>query len=363
MVMKRIANKNILSVKPYVPGKPIEEVKRELGLKNVIKLASNENPYGPSARVLTAIRQAARQVNRYPDGACYYLGQELAKKLGVSQSQLIFGNGSDEILVLAVRAFVSPGEEVVVARPSFLVYDIASRLAGAKVKAVPLEGFRYNLPAMKKAVGKKTKIVFIGNPDNPAGTYVTRDEVQKFFKGLRQDVVVIFDEAYFEYIDSKDYPDTLNLLKKHKNIIVTRTFSKMYALAGLRIGYGIADPEIISLLNRLREPFNVNSVAQAAALAALKDSRYYRKLAGKFKQQREYLYKNLARVGLRYQKSAANFILVDVKKDSTQVAKQLLKKGVIVRDMSFWKLKGFIRITVGTQQENKKLISTLEEVI
>lgn len=361
--MKSVANKNILKVKPYVPGRPIEEVQRELGLRSVIKLASNENPYGPPAAVLSAITKAAKELNRYPDGNCYYLRRELAKRLKVSGEQLIFGNGSDEIIVLAVRAFVAPGDEVVIARPSFLIYDIAARLAGAKIKEVPLKDLRYDLKGMRKAIGKKTRIVFIGNPDNPAGTYVTGKEVREFLRGLRRDVLVFFDEAYFEYVDAKDYPDTLRLLRTNKNILITRTFSKMYGLAGLRVGYGIGNPELIDILNRLREPFNVNSVAQAAALACLKEQKYYRRLARQFAQQRQYLYRNFSKIGLDFKESVTNFILIDVRQDSSKICGRLLKKGIIVRDMKFWGLKNTIRVSIGTPQENKKLIATLEEIL
>lgn len=361
--MKSIANKNIFKVKPYVPGRPIEDVKREFGLRSVTKLASNENPYGPPARVLSAIAQAAKNVNRYPDGNCFTLRKELAKKLRVSEEQLIFGNGSDEIIVLAVRAFVRERDEVVIARPSFLIYDIASRIAGAKIRAVPLKDMRYDLKAMRAAITRKTKIVFIGNPDNPAGTYVTDREVRDFLRGIRKDILIFFDEAYFEYVDSKDYPDTLKLLRTRKNILVTRTFSKMYGLAGLRIGYGIGNPELIDILNRIREPFNINSAAQAAALACLKEQRYYRDLAKHFSEQKEWLYGNLKKLNLDFKKSATNFILIDVKKGSASVSGQLLRKGIIVRDMSIWGLKNIIRVSIGTPQENKKLISTLEDIL
>ena len=361
--MRNIARKNILCVKPYIPGKPIEEVQRELGLKQVIKLASNENPYGPSPKVHQAILKEAKNLNRYPDGGCFHLRQALARRLKIKPPQLIFGNGSDEIIVMAVRAFVDKDDEVIIARPSFLIYEIAGQVAGAKIKAVPLKNFRYDLAGMKDAVGPKTKIIFIGNPDNPAGTYVSKDEVESFLKQIPRTVLVFFDEAYFEYVSGHDYPDTIELLKQYKNIIVTRTFSKMYALAGLRIGYGIAREETIDVLNRVREPFNVNSLAQTAALACLKDDHYYRGIAAKINQQRNFLYENLDQMDLWYVKTATNFILINVNKKSSQVAQQLLKRGVIVRDMSFWGLEFFIRVTIGTEAENKKLIRVLKEVV
>jgi len=361
--MKQIAKKTILNVKPYVPGKPIDEVKRELGLRRVIKLASNENPYGPSSKVLKAMQGAVKNVNRYPDGGCFYLRQTLAKQLKLSPDQLIFGNGSDELIVLAVRAFVNPGDEVIIADPSFLIYDIASRIAGAKIKAVALKNFRYDLASMKNQVSKKTKIVFLGNPDNPSGQYFTTKEIQGFFKGLNRDILVFIDEAYYEYVTASDYVDSVKLLKMYKNLFITRTFSKMYGLAGLRVGYGMGNKELIDILNRIREPFNVNSVAQAAAIACLKDKSHYQRLAKTFEAQRKIVCKALDKLGLIYVDSCTNFILVNVKRDSSLVCKKLLKKGVIVRDMGFWKLKNFIRVTIGTDKENKILIKTLESVL
>ena len=361
--MRSIVRKSVLDVTPYLPGKPIEEVKRELGLKDVIKLASNESPFSPSLKVLETITRAARDLNRYPDGGCYHLRQALSHRLGVAGNQIIFGNGSDEIIVMAVRAFVDKGDEVILARPSFLIYEIASKIAGAQMKAVPLKDFRYDLSGMKKTVTKKTKIIFIGNPDNPASTYITQKEVVDFLQEIRRDILVFFDEAYFEFVDEKDYPDTVKFLKTYKNIIVSRTFSKMYGLAGLRIGYGIANPELIDLLNRVREPFNVNSLAQAAALACLKDPKYYEDIKTKVNAQKRYLCEEFKNLGLKFVEGVTNFILVDVGRNSRGLSEALLKKGVIIRDMNFWGLKNFIRVTIGTQKENQKFIHVLKEVL
>ncbi|HLF17676.1 MAG TPA: histidinol-phosphate transaminase [Candidatus Omnitrophota bacterium] len=361
--MRRAAKKTILNVKPYVPGKPIEEVQRELGIKHVIKLASNESPFGPSPKVLKAITRTSRAINRYPDGDCFYLRQALAKKLKVAPRQLIFGNGSDEIIVLAIRAFVGPGDEVILAKPSFLVYDIASRIAGAKLKAVPLKNFHYDLKAMKRAVSRRTKIIFLGNPDNPSGQYLPKKEVFEFLKGLRKDILVFFDEAYYEFVRARDYGYALGLAKRNKNIIVTRTFSKMYGLAGLRIGYGVADEELIDLLNRIREPFNVNSLAQAAAVACLNDASYYRRIADRIEQERKYLYRELNRLGLSFVQSCTNFILINMKRNGQEVSKQLMRRGIIVRDMGFWGLKNYIRVTIGSFAENRAFIRRLEEIL
>ncbi len=359
----QVANKYIFQVKPYVPGKPIEDVKRELGLKSVIKLASNENPYPPSKKVLAAMTSAIKGVNRYPDGGCVVLRKALAKFLKVAEDQLIFGNGSDEIIVLAVKAFVGKGDEVIIAQPSFLIYDIASRLAGAKIHSVPLKNFKYDLAGMKAKISKRTKIIFIGNPDNPSGTYINLKEAEDLIKAASKDTLVFFDEAYFEYVHSKDYPDGIALMKKYPNVLVTRTFSKMYGLAGLRVGYGIGRPDIIDILNRLREPFNVNSVAQAAAVAALGDQVYYKNVAAKVEEQRQFLYRSLTGLNLAYVNSFTNFILIYVGGDSTALAQTLLKKGVIIRDMSVWGLKGYIRVSIGTEQENKRFIQTLKRIV
>jgi histidinol-phosphate aminotransferase len=359
--MKNIANKNIVNIKPYVGGKPISEVKREFGLKSVIKLASNENPYGPSPKVLKAIEAAARDINRYPDGSCYELRQLIAKRLKVSADQLVFGCGSDEIIVLALRAFVNEGDEVIMAKPSFLVYSIGSTMVGAKLIEVPLQGLRYDLVAMKKAVTSRTKIVFIGNPDNPSGQYPTKSEVEVFLKDLPGNVLVFFDEAYFEFVDAKDYVDTLALLKSRRNIIVTRTFSKLFGLAGLRIGYGIADPQVADFMNRAREPFNVTSIAQAAAIAALKDEAYYKKILKVLEREREVVCAGLELLGLVYSKGATNFIQVRMPRASREVALDLMKKGIIVRDMSAWGLQDYIRVTIGTPAENKRFLKVLKE--
>ncbi len=361
--MKRLAKKTIFNVQPYVPGKPIDEVKRELGLKSVIKLASNENPYGPSPRARQAIINASHELHRYPDGNCHYLRQELCRRLKVRPDQMIFGNGSDEIIVLTVRAFVDEGDEVVIAQPSFLIYDIASKIAGAKVRAVPLKGFAYDLNAMKAAVTKRTKIIFLGNPDNPSGQYFTRRQLTDLLKGLSKDVLIFIDEAYYEYVKARDYVDSIGLMRRHKNIIVTRTFSKMYGLAGLRVGYGIADGEIIDCLNRIREPFNVNALAQAAALACLKDQAYYRRLASKIRAQRRFLYEGLTKLGLNYVKSSTNFILIEVTKNASGVAHALLRRGVIVRDMRAWGVKDFIRVTIGTEAENRTFLREIKELV
>ena len=357
-----LTRKNILKIKPYIPGKPIEEHKRELCLKSAIKLASNENALGPSVKAVQAIKAAVGQINRYPDGDCFYLKKKLARKLKLRPENLVFGCGSDEIIILAIRAFVEPSDEVVIADPTFLIYQLASAICGAKTKLVPLKDFRYDLRAMKKAISPKTKMVFIANPDNPCGTYVSKKEVAEFMRGLPKKVIVYFDEAYYELVVKKDFPDTLKYLNS-RNVIVARTFSKAYGLSGLRIGYGIAKPEIIDYLNRVREPFNVNSLAQVGALAALDDAAHLRRTRKLLGEGKAYLYKNLQKLRLSFVKSATNFILINAGQQAQGIYRKLLKKGVIVRNMRAWGMNNFIRVTVGTMPENRRFIKALKEII
>jgi len=357
-----LARKEILKVKPYKPGKPIEEVKRELGLKEAIKLASNENALSPSSRVISSIEKMLKSINRYPDERCFYLKKALKSKHKLSSENIVIGNGSDEVIVLALRAFANPGDEVVTAKPTFLIYEIASTIAGVKVKTVPLKDYRYDLNSIAGALTKNTKLVFIANPDNPTGTYVTAREVDAFMRKVGKDTIVFFDEAYFEFAEGlNDYPCTLNYLNK-KNVIISRTFSKIYALAGLRIGYGLANKDIISAMDRVREPFNVNSVAQVAALAAIKDRAYVQAAKRLVKEGKEYIYKNITEMAYDYIPSATNFVLINVGGCSKTLYQKLLKKGVIVRDMSAWGLSGFIRVTIGTMKENIKFIKALKTV-
>lgn len=359
----KIAKKIISKIKPYKPGKPIEEVKRELGVKSVIKLASNENALRPPLGVMQAVFKAAGGLNRYPDGGCFYLKKALAKKHSLKPENIIVGNGSDEIIVLALRAFLLPGDEVIVAKPTFLIYGIAAAIEGAKIKYVPLKNYRYDLEAMADAVTKKTKIVFISNPDNPTGTYVTGKEFGLFMRNLPRNTIVFLDEAYFDFASrAKDYPRSPAYLKK-KNIIITRSFSKIYSLAGLRVGYGMADKKIIECLDKVREPFNVNSVAQAAALEALKDKNHVNRTVQSVEKQKSYLYRELERLGFTCVPSVTNFILFKGRGDAKKVYKKLLKKGVIIREMSAWGLRGFMRVTAGTPRENRRFIAALKGVI
>jgi histidinol-phosphate aminotransferase len=352
----RASVKNLVS---YKPGTPIEEVKRERKLSSVIKLASNENALGPSPKALAALKKAAGNLHRYPDSTCRELRAALAKSLKVAPEALIFGNGSDEIIVLALRAFVDPGDEVMVASPTFLIYEQQARACGASVTVVPLKEFRYDLAAMRAAITPHTKLVFIANPDNPTGTYVTKRELETFLNALDPHTIVFLDEAYYEFVDEADYPQSLRYVLE-RPVIVTRTFSKAYGLAGLRIGYGIAQPGLAAAMNAVREPFNVNSLAQAGAVAALADGAFLARTRRTVQEGKRRLVKTLERLKLRHVPSATNFILIELGPRASDVAAALLSRGVIVREMSAWKLPGCIRVTVGTPAENARFIRELK---
>ena len=352
----------VRNLKSYTPGTPIEDVKRQLKLSSVIKLASNENALGPSPKAIAALRKAVDSLHRYPDATCRELRAALAKKLRVDPASLIVGNGSDELIVLALRAFVDPGDEVVVATPTFLIYELQARACGASVVTVALRQYRYDLAAMKAAVTPHTKLVFIANPDNPTGTYVTRRELEDFLRGLPLDTIVFLDEAYYEFVEASDYPQTLRYVADHP-VIVTRSFSKAYGLAGLRVGYGIAQPELIAAMHAVREPFNVNSLAQVAASAALSDTAFLTRTRQLVREGRRYLTAALDAMRLRHIPSVTNFILIKLGPRAAEVARALLARGIIVREMSAWKLPDCIRVTIGTTAENRRFIQALKQCL
>lgn len=350
------------NIKPYKPGKPIEEVKRELGLGKVIKLASNESPRPPSKTVIEAVKKQVMSINRYPDGGCFYLREALSKKLNISGDNIVFGNGSDEIIILALETFIRPGDEVITANPTFLVYGIASMVKGAKVRRVPLNNYRYDLKAMLKAITRKTKVIFIANPDNPTGTYVTKKELNIFLKNVPKDILIFIDEAYYEFAKGADYPETLKMIKhENNNIIIARTFSKAYGLAGLRVGYGLARKDIACVLNKVREPFNVNSLAQCAAIAALKDDSYMEETIKFIEEEKKRYYDVFESLKVKYVPSKTNFILINTERDSKKIFNYLLTKGIITREMSAWGLDGFIRVTIGLAKENDVFFKTFKE--
>src|SRR5713101_570988 len=358
-----LANEHILGIAPYEPGKPIEELERELGIHNPIKLASNENPLPPSDRVQKAIASALSSLNRYPDGSGFYLRQALAKKHGVTQEQVVIGNGSNELIELLVRTFLRPGDEAVVPHPSFVVYPMIVQAAGGIRVMVMLKDHRLDLEAMARAITPMTKIVFVANPNNPTATIVTAEEVTTFMARVPDKVIVVFDEAYFEFAQGPDFPDSLGFMKHGRKVVVLRTFSKAASLAGLRVGYAIADPDCVSLLNRIRQPFNINSLAQVAALAALEDDSHILECLRMNEAGRHFLCDEFTSMGVKYVPSRANFILVDVGRSGTDIFQRLLKEGVIVRPMASFGMETALRITIGTPEENRRLVKALKKVL
>ena len=358
-----LANEHILGIAPYEPGKPIEELERELGIAHPIKLASNENPLAPSDRVQRAIVAALPSLNRYPDGGGFYLRQALAKRHGVSQDQVILGNGSNELIELLVRTFLKPGDEAVVPHPSFPFYPMIVQAAGGIRVMVMLKDHRLDLDAMARAITPLTKVVFIANPNNPTATIVTASEVEHFMSRLPPRTIVIFDEAYTEFSQGPDFPNTLDLVKEGRKVVVLRTFSKATSLAGLRVGYGIADADAVALMNRIRQPFNVNSLAQVAALAAIEDEAHVLECVRMIEAGRHYLYDEFKRLGIAYVPSRANFILVDVGRSASDIYQKLLHEGVIVRPLTPFGMETALRITVGTPDENRRLVKGLRTVL
>jgi len=358
-----LANEHILGIAPYEPGKPIEELERELGIHDAIKLASNENPLPPSERVQKAIAAALATLNRYPDGGGFYLRQALAKKHGVTPEHVVLGNGSNELIELLVHAFMRPGDEAVVPHPSFVVYPMSVQAAGGIRVVVMLRDYRLDLEAMGRAVTPLTKLVFIANPNNPTATMVTADEVERFMARVPDRTIVVFDEAYVEFAQGPDFPDSLGYMKQGRKVVVLRTFSKAASLAGLRVGYGVADPDAVALLNRIRPPFNVNSLAQAAALAALDDEPHILECVRLIDAGRQFLYDEFKALGLKYVPSRANFILVDVGRSAAEIYQKLLREGVIVRPLTSFGMETALRITIGTPQENRRLVRALGAVL
>jgi histidinol-phosphate aminotransferase len=358
-----LANEHILGIEPYVPGKPIEELERELGVHDAIKLASNENPLPPSDRVRNAIVEALGSLNRYPDGSGFYLRQALAKKHGVTPEHVLLGNGSNELIDLLVHAFIRPGDEAVVPHPSFVVYPMSVQAAGGIRVVVVLKDHRLDLEAMARAVTPHTKLVFVANPNNPTATIVTADEVEHFMDRVPDRTIVVFDEAYIEFAAGPDFPDSLSYLRQGRRVVVLRTFSKANSLAGLRVGYGIADPDAIALLNRIRPPFNVNSLAQVAALAALDDEPHVLECVRLIDAGRHFLYDEFTALGIKYAPSRANFILVDVGRSAADIYHKLLREGVIVRPLTSFGMDTALRITIGTPDENRRLVKALRSVL
>lgn len=365
MDFEKLFRPGILGTRPYTPGKPVEEVQRELGLDRVVKLASNENPEGPLPAVLEAVAKAAREVNRYPDAASYRLTHKLAEHLDVRPGNIILGNGSNEVIDILIRALVSPGENVVYSERSFIVYGLTCGVHFECGRPVPLtDDFKHDLPAMAARVDGNTKLVIVCNPNNPTGTYNTRDEFEAFLAAVPQDVIVAVDEAYYEYVTAADYPQAIPMLKKHPNLVLLRTFSKIHSLAGLRVGYGVAHEGLVAQLQKTREPFNVNMLSQAAAIACLENWHEVEGRVRRNREQLEWLDGQLRELGLTPLPSQTNFIFLLCETDVVRLAQELLQRGVIIRPMAaFGFAEGAIRISVGLPAENQACVAALKEIL
>jgi histidinol-phosphate aminotransferase len=357
-----LANPHLHDIAVYEPGKPIEETARELnvGPDEIIKLASNENPIGPSPKAIVAMRCAVDRAQLYPDGGGFYLRSALARKLDLERENIILGNGSNEIIEFLGHAFLNRADEVIVSRHAFVAYKIVASLFGARLIETASPNYEHDLEAMLAAATSRTKIIFIANPNNPTGTLLDQAEIDNFISRLPENIIVAVDEAYFELLD--DAPDVLRYIRSGRNLIALRTFSKIHGLASLRVGYGIARRELIEILQKTREPFNVNGVAQAGALAALQDDAHQRRTKRVIDEGRAYLEAQFAQMNIRFVPSAANFVMVNVG-DGPAVFKQLLARKIIVRPLKGYDLPEWIRISVGTMEQNKKCIAALKEVL
>ncbi len=351
-------------IKPYTPGKPVDEVKRELGLDEVIKLASNENPLGTSPWVIEAMRDALSEVNYYPDTNCFYLRKSLAEKLAVSREQLIFGNGSDEILKLLAETYLNPGDEVIIPRPSFSEYEFVARIMGAKIVFAPLkEDFGYDMEAIANRITPDTKMIFICSPNNPTGTIVHDYDLRTFMEQLPEGIIVVMDEAYYEYADDPAYPECLHYVNNNYPVIVLRTFSKIYGLAGLRIGYGVAPVPLIEDIYRVREPFNVNHLAQVAALAALDDRDFFEKSRQLVLDSRRQVRAGLNELGIEPIPTQANFFFMNTGFNSVEVFQKLLRRGIIVRTGDIFGFPYYIRVNFGIEEDNDSFLAAMKEVL
>ena len=361
--MRRLTRQAIEDLVPYPPGKPIEELERELGISGSIKLASNENPIGPSPLAVQAILDRVGSLNRYPDGSCYYLKKKLSGILGLPQSRIIVGNGSNELIELTIRTFLEPEHEVIQAFPTFLVYQKIVSGAGGRMISIPLSEFRIDLDAVIAAVTPQTKMIMINNPNNPTGTALGLDEMGDFLADVPQDVVVVLDEAYIEFASDESIANGLLLSDTHPLLITMRTFSKLYGLAGLRIGYGFASEEVVDYMNRVRQPFNANTLAQAAATAALDDREFVSRTLDVVRDGLSYLYGQLDDMGLPYVPSQTNFFLIKVPMGADRLFKRMLREGVIIRSMASFGLPDYIRINVGLPEENERFLLTLKDAL
>jgi len=361
--MTRRINPFVTRVSPYRPGKPVEELTRELGITDIIKLASNENPRGPGAAVQQAIHEASTNLSRYPDGNGFVLKDALSRQLGVGLDQITLGNGSNDVLDLAARMAIGPGASAVISEHAFVVYKLAVTLAGGHLISIPAKQYGADLDAMLAAVTPDTAMVFLANPNNPTGTWVMEADLVRFLDALPPQVWMVLDEAYFEYVEEPDYPDGLRLLARYPNLIVVRTFSKIHGLAALRVGYAVSTPEAADLMGRVRHPFNVNSIGLAAATAALGDTGFVEQSRKLNREGLATLAAGLERLGLRYIPSVGNFITFEPGHDPRAVYDALLREGVIVRPIGEYGLPDHLRVTVGLPAETERFLHALERVL
>lgn len=356
--------KNLEAIKAYVPGKPVEEVERELGVKVEAKLASNENTLGPSPLAVQAIIDAAGQVNLYPDGSCHYLRQALSEKTGISTDQLLITNGADEALSMIARTYINPGDETVMPAPSFPQYEFATRVMDATPRMIPLKSdFTYDIEAMIDAVSDRTRIFYLCSPNNPTGTILTRAQLEFALDKLPKNILVVLDEAYYEYAAGPDYFDALDYINNGYPVVALRTFSKIYGLAGLRVGYAIASKDMIRDIHSVREPFNVNRLAQVAAAAALLDSGHVEKGLKLVEEGKTLLYAELGALGFSCVPTHTNFVFVNFKQSTDRLFQELLHKGIIVRPGGIYGYPDYARITIGTETENNKFLEALKDIL
>lgn len=360
--MNSNVNQRIAALQPYKPGKPIDELARELGINDIVKLASNENPLGPTQAVLDAIATASTELPRYPDGSGFELKQALAQHLRVQAAQITLGNGSNDVLDLVARVAMQPGDQAIIAEHSFVVYRLAVTCCGGDLITVPAKAYGADLEAMLAAVTDRTRLVFLANPNNPTGTWVTASAVEEFLQQLPADVWVVLDEAYFEYVDATEYGNGLALLDKYPNLIVTRTFSKIYGLAAVRLGFSVSSPEFADLLNRARQPFNVNGLAMAAGLAALADNDYVERSRALNRDGMQQITEGLTARGFSYIPSVGNFVAFDSGRPGAEVFEALLQHGVIVRPIAEYGLPNHVRVSIGTAIENERFLAALSTI-
>ena len=358
-----LVSEGIKQLTPYIPGKPLEELEREYGIAGAVKMASNENPLGPSPKALEALKNCLPTIHRYPDADCHLLKKMLSQKLGVPAECIIPANGSNEIIELSLRAFLKPGHEVIIPEPTFSLYSKFTQAMGGVPLKVPLKNFCIDLKAMQKNINPKTKIIFINNPNNPTGTTIKKGEFEEFLQHTPEEVIIVLDEAYGEFVNDTTSPKGKNYLEGPRWIITLRTFSKAYGLAGLRIGYGLASKDLIQYLNKIRQPFNVNSLAQVAACAALEDSEHLQKTLRVVSDGLSFLYQELDRLKVKYVPSQSNFLMIWVGKNCNQVYESMLRQGVIVRPLSSFGFHEYIRVSIGSRQENERFINTLEKIL